>query len=69
MCRVLGITAGIILVIIGLLVQCASGLVRWVGHLPDDIHYESENTRIYIPITSKVILGFIISLLLYLLWR
>ncbi|WP_433299219.1 DUF2905 domain-containing protein [Pseudonocardia sp. CA-142604] len=33
----------------------ASSLLSWLGHLPADIRIVSGNTRIYIPITSMLL--------------
>ena len=56
---------GICLVVIGLLVS--SGVFNWFGRLPGDIRYEGENTRVYIPIVSMLIISIALSLLLYLI--
>jgi hypothetical protein len=46
-----------------------SGSLSWFGHLPGDIRIERETVRIYIPITSMVILSVVLSLVLYLIRR
>lgn len=58
---------GGVLVLAGLLVW--SNLASWIGHLPGDIRIVRPNTRIYIPITSMVILSVILSVVLALLRR
>jgi Protein of unknown function (DUF2905) len=60
------IIVGIAVVVIGLILQFAPWLLNWFGKLPGDINYESENTRVYIPITSMIIVSLLLSLLLYL---
>ena len=59
------VVAGICLIVIGLLVS--SGALNWFGRLPGDIRYEGENTRVYIPIVSMLIISVVLSLLLYLI--
>ena len=59
------VVGGICLVVIGLLVS--SGVFNWFGRLPGDIRYEGENTRVYIPIVSMLIISIALSLLLYLI--
>ena len=58
------IIVGVILVVIGLVLQFAPGLINWVGKLPGDIRYESEHTKIFIPITSMIIISLVLTLLI-----
>lgn len=70
MTRVVGllvIIAGVIVVFVGLLIY--SGALSWFGRLPGDIRYESETTRVYIPITSMLLLSLALSLVSYLIRR
>lgn len=55
------IGGGICLVLIGLLIY--SGGLNWFGRLPGDIRYESENTHIYAPIVSMLIVSLALSLI------
>jgi uncharacterized protein HemY len=61
------IIAGVCVVVAGLLIY--SGALSWFGSLPGDVRIERERLRIYIPITSMLLLSLVISLLLYLLRR
>ena len=61
------VIAGAAPVILGLLIY--SGALSWFGRLPGDIRYQSENTRVYIPIISSLLLSVVLSLLFYLLRR
>lgn len=61
------IAGGALLIVIGLLVY--SGGFSWFGRLPGDIRYESESTRIYVPITSMILLSLVLTLLANLLRR
>jgi len=54
----------VILVIIGLVLQFAPGLINWVGKLPGDIRYETEHTKIFIPITTMIIISLVLTLLI-----
>ena len=56
------IGAGVVLVVIGL-IALAGGL-SWFGRLPGDIRYESGSTRVYIPITSMILVSIILSVLI-----
>ncbi len=56
------IGAGVMLIIIGVMYK--SGLLNWFGNLPGDIKYEGENTKIYFPIVTMVIVSILLSLIL-----
>lgn len=61
------ILAGIVLIIIGVLAW--SGWLSWFGRLPGDIRIERPNARVYIPITSMVIVSIVLSLILAIIRR
>ena len=64
------IVLGLILVVVGLVVRFApSGLFSWFGHLPGDIRIETEHTRVYIPITSMLLLSVLLTLVLNVIAR
>jgi hypothetical protein len=54
--------AGLVLVVVGLLAW--SGGLSWFGRLPGDIRYETETTRVYIPIASSLVASLALSVLL-----
>jgi len=58
---------GAVVLIIGALVM--TGALSWFGRLPGDIRYQGANTRVYIPITSMIILSIVLSLVLALFRR
>ena len=67
---------GKLIVLIGLLIAAAGGLVwllddklRFLGRLPGDIRYESENTRIYIPISTMLLVSLLLSFIMWLVQR
>jgi len=64
MSRILVVT-GIILIVIGLL----WGLIGKIGlgHLPGDIVIERDNFRLYIPITSAILVSVVLPVVLTLL--
>jgi uncharacterized membrane protein YidH (DUF202 family) len=61
------ISLGIIAVVVGLLVM--AGGLNWFGRLPGDIRYERGNTRVYIPITTMVLLSLLLTLVSYVIRR
>ncbi len=63
------IISGVALLIIGLALQFAPGLLSWFGRLPGDIHIERDGTRVFIPITSMIILSLGLTLIINLLFK
>jgi hypothetical protein len=61
------IIIGIILVIAGAIVYFAGNRLNWLGHLPGDINIVRENIRIFIPITTMVLISALLSLIIYLI--
>jgi Protein of unknown function (DUF2905) len=61
------LVGGLCLIVLGLLIY--SGALSWFGRLPGDIRYEGENTRVYVPIVSMLIISLALSLLWGLLRR
>lgn len=61
------IVLGVVAIVIGVLV--ATGALSWFGRLPGDIRIENENSRVFIPITSMILVSIVASLLLTLLRR
>lgn len=47
--------AGVVLILVGLLVW--AGGVSWFGQLPGDIRIEGERSRVFIPITSMLLVS------------
>jgi len=56
--------AGAALLVIGALLHFAPWSLNWFGRLPGDIRIETENGRIFIPITSMLIISVVLSVLL-----
>ncbi len=63
------IYAGIALLVLGLIIRYAPWLVNWFGKLPGDIKIEKENSFIFIPITSMVVVSLLITLIINLFFR
>ena len=63
------IILGVILLILGAALQFAPWLLAWFGRLPGDINIESESVKIFIPITSMLLVSIVLTLLLNLLNR
>ncbi|QXD16940.1 DUF2905 domain-containing protein [Rhodocaloribacter litoris] len=61
------ILIGLGLALVGLLVW--TGAFSWFGRLPGDLRIERPNVRVYVPITSMLLLSLLLSALLYLIRR
>jgi hypothetical protein len=57
----------VLLIVIGALVWM--GWLSWFGRLPGDIRIERQTTRVYIPITSMLLLSILLTVLLSLFKR
>mgnify|MGYP002623860980 CR=1 FL=1 len=54
------IAIGVVIAGIGLVWLLAPS-IPWLGKLPGDIRIESENTRVYIPITTCILLSLLLT--------
>lgn len=54
---------GAAVLVVGALVRFAPGLFSWFGNLPGDIRIEGENSRVYIPITSMILISVVLTVL------
>lgn len=61
------VAAGVLLILTGLLV--AAGGFSWFGRLPGDLRIGGERVRIFVPITSMLVISIVLSLLLYFIRR
>jgi len=57
---------GIIFIIAGLIIYFAGDRLSWLGHLPGDIMIVKENVRIFIPITTMIIISVFLTLIIWL---
>ncbi len=58
------ILAGLILLALGAIMHFAPWLLSWFGKLPGDIRIESGRTRVFIPITSMIVVSIVLSVLI-----
>ncbi len=59
---------GGVLLIAGLIFHYSEKL-SWFGRLPGDILVERENFRLYIPITTSILISILLTLILYIVNR
>jgi len=56
------VTAGVILILLGAILHFAPGLLNWFGKLPGDINIRSEHSRVFIPITSMILVSILLTI-------
>lgn len=63
------ILLGAILLFIGAILQFAPWLLAWFGKLPGDIRVETGSLKLFVPITSMLLVSLVLTLLLNILNR
>ncbi|EHR48448.1 Protein of unknown function (DUF2905) [Saccharomonospora marina XMU15] len=61
------VVAGLVLAVVGVLAW--TGGLSWFGRLPGDIRLIGENVRVYVPLTSMLVVSVVLSLAVTLLRR
>jgi hypothetical protein len=61
------VVIGFVMVGLGLLMW--TGALSWFGRLPGDLRLGGERTRVFIPITSMLIVSLVLSLLVWVIRR
>ena len=54
---------GALVLLVGTALQFAPWLVNWFGRLPGDLRFGSGSTRVFIPITSTILLSIILTII------
>jgi len=63
------IYAGICLIVAGLIWHFFGDKLHWIGNLPGDIKVENENTKVYFPITTMLLLSLLVSAIMWFIKR
>jgi uncharacterized membrane protein YidH (DUF202 family) len=61
------IALGVVVVLVGVLV--ALGAFGWFGRLPGDIRWEGQRARVFIPVTTMIVLSVVLTVVLNLILR
>lgn len=61
------IVAGAVIMVVGVAIW--AGALSWFGRLPGDIRVEGESTRVFVPITSMVIVSIVLTIAVTLFQR
>ena len=60
---------GIIITLVGAGLWLAGRYFPWLGNLPGDIRYESDNVRVYFPLATMIIVSIIGTIILNIIVR
>lgn len=61
------ILIGILVAVLGLLIQFTGFNFNWFGKLPGDIRIERPGFSFYFPITSMILISVVVSLVLWII--
>ncbi|SCZ86615.1 DUF2905 domain-containing protein [Nitrosomonas mobilis] len=56
--------AGATIVTLGFVLHFAPWLLNWFGKLPGDIRIETERSKVFIPITSMIVVSIVLSVII-----
>ena len=60
---------GLLIAVAGIIIWVFHDKLNWIGRLPGDIRYESENFNLYVPVTSMLLFSAMASLVFWILRR
>jgi hypothetical protein len=60
---------GVVLIVVGLVVWFAGDKLSWFGNLPGDVRIARPGFRLYVPITTMILLSVGLSLLFWLIGK
>jgi len=61
------IIIGLFIVIMGVLIYFLGDKLNWIGRLPGDIKVEKENLKIFIPLTTMILISILLTIIINLL--
>lgn len=56
------VAVGLLIVFTGLLLWWWPALFGWFGHLPGDLRFERDGVRVFVPVTSMLLVSLILTL-------
>lgn len=63
------IIIGLVIVFAGVVILVAVRYFPWLGNLPGDFRYESENFRLYFPLATMLLISILGTILLNIIIR
>ncbi len=56
------VAVGLLIVFTGLLLWWWPALFGWFGHLPGDLRFERDGVRVFVPVTSMLLVSLMLTL-------
>ncbi|MCD6062556.1 MAG: hypothetical protein K0R82_467 [Flavipsychrobacter sp.] len=63
------IIIGALIIGVGIIIWLFGDKLRFLGRLPGDIRIERDNFKVFIPITTMILVSIVLSLILWLIQR
>ena len=63
------IIIGLVIAFVGVIIMIATRFFPWLGNLPGDIRLESDNSKIYIPLATMILISVLATILLNIVIR
>jgi len=63
------VIAGLVLVAVGFALWLAPSSLGWLGRLPGDLRIERPNLRVYVPLTTSLVVSLVLTALFWLISR
>ncbi len=63
------IIIGAVIIIVGIIIYFFNDKLNWIGKLPGDIRIEKENFKLYLPLTTMLVLSLAVTLIINLIRR
>jgi hypothetical protein len=63
------IIIGLVITFAGVVILIATRLFPWLGNLPGDFNFESENFKIYFPLATMILISILGTILLNIVIR
>ncbi len=60
---------GLGIIVVGILIYFFHDKLHWIGRLPGDIRIENENSRMYFPITTMLLISALLTIIVNVLRR
>jgi hypothetical protein len=60
---------GVVIAVAGLLIWLGGRYFPWLGNLPGDLRYESDNVKVYFPLATMILVSIIGTIILNIILR